>query len=566
MSEKLEKAPLRDAVRELREAQENIRDHLDLRLTFAEAMSEKLGLPINEALFEYTDIYRRLYRRLSTDPVVFEKQKSSWLERTADLLRMNRHDERLEWLCTLHDERDQSHGKEYDLPFLPFDCEYLEEEGVVRTHFGDASYKKDGTDQAGPLTKVREKEMLGKLRTMFLFIKERYPNAKTVRGKSWLYNYEAYRRLYPDSYGESRKVVRGSFRGGSRWGQFRRSDGSLNKERAAEFLANLKREDFDISHLEDAFPLQTFAVEAPIEDFYKFPKYGIKTGTTEITMQETAPTESFEDRKGSAERAPEDFESYERELDSAKDIAREAGEIMLHYFHPGTDSGATEKPDGTPLTLADTEINSLVIRRITETFGDQVIGEEESTGEYGMGRRWVCDPICGTKAFIQGVPTAQFSLALVVDGKPVLGILHDPFSNTLLEARRGKGALRNGEILHVSGDTISTGEIVIAVATDDPLYAAAERALAARGAHFGTYDGATHKMRLVATGKLAGCVQFEISAHDMVAAHVIIEEAGGKVTDTEGKPLDYTKPFSRAVYSNGVVHEDLLSAISTRGA
>ena len=102
---------------------------------------------------------------------------------------------------------------------------------------------------------------------------------------------------------------------------------------------------------------------------------------------------------------------YEQELHTAQRIAREAGDIMRRYFDG--DQQRQTKADGTPVTIADTTINSLVIQRLHETFPDDgVIGEEESTAGYGLGRKWLCDPVDGTKAFTWGVPTAMFSLEI----------------------------------------------------------------------------------------------------------------------------------------------------------
>ncbi len=106
---------------------------------------------------------------------------------------------------------------------------------------------------------------------------------------------------------------------------------------------------------------------------------------------------------------------YTQELDVAKKISKQSGTIMLEYFDG--DQQRKMKQDGSPVTVADTAINAMVIAELSKAFpGDIVIGEEESTGGYGLGRRWFCDPIDGTKAFTWGVPTAMFSLGLVVDG------------------------------------------------------------------------------------------------------------------------------------------------------
>ena len=122
---------------------------------------------------------------------------------------------------------------------------------------------------------------------------------------------------------------------------------------------------------------------------------------------------------------------YTKELAVAKQIAREAGEIMRYYFF-ATDMCVETKEDSSPVTEADIKINSLVIERLATAFADDgVIGEEQSTATYGTGRRWGCDPIDGTKGFIWGAPTAMFSLGLVVDGTPVLGVCYESIVDEL---------------------------------------------------------------------------------------------------------------------------------------
>lgn len=251
---------------------------------------------------------------------------------------------------------------------------------------------------------------------------------------------------------------------------------------------------------------------------------------------------------------------YESEAAAARDIARAAGDIIRRYFR--TENGLTHKDDGSPVTQADIEVNRLVIAEIQARFGDVVIGEEESTGEYGAGRRWFCDPIDGTKGYVWGTPTAMFSLALVVDGVSQIGVAYDPFLNHLFEGVRGHNSTCDGAPIHVSSGDMHSGHIALAsdpmrVVDDAPVLAR----LAAQGARFGTFSGAVYKMTLIARGSLIGYFEKGLDAHDVAAAQVIIEGAGGKVTAYDGSPLDYRHPFRGAVASNGVIHSGLIAAL-----
>lgn len=252
-----------------------------------------------------------------------------------------------------------------------------------------------------------------------------------------------------------------------------------------------------------------------------------------------------------------------RELEAAKEIARQAGAIMLRYFD--ADGAVERKADDSPVTKADLEINRLVIAELGKQFDDGVVGEEESTAEYGMGRRWICDPIDGTRAFTWGLPTAMFSLGLVVDGKSVVGVAYDPFLNRLYEAVAGGGSFCNGEAIHVSSHGIVGGTIGVSSSPEkiikNPSQTVLISNLIEKGARLASFSGSVYRACLIARGKLEGYVEKNINTHDLAAVEVIVNEAGGKLTDFEGKPLDYSRAFKGAVISNNVAHQDLLECV-----
>ena len=254
---------------------------------------------------------------------------------------------------------------------------------------------------------------------------------------------------------------------------------------------------------------------------------------------------------------------FSKELAASKDLARQAGSIMRKYFD---DAVVERKADDSPVTKADLEINRLVIEELNKQFNDGIVGEEESTAEYGMGRRWICDPIDGTRAFTWGVPTAMFSLGFVVDGVSVMGVAYDPFLDRLYESTAGGGSFCNGKLIHVSSQEISGASVGISASPEkvmqNPAQAVLLTKLLAKKARLVGFSGSVYRACLVARGKLAGYVEKDINTHDLAAVDVIIKEAGGKLTDFDGKPLDYSKAFKGAVISNTVTHNDLLSCVS----
>lgn len=252
---------------------------------------------------------------------------------------------------------------------------------------------------------------------------------------------------------------------------------------------------------------------------------------------------------------------FTKELSAAVNIAKEAGVIMLKYFD--ANQQVEIKNDKTFVTIADKLINSLAIKRLAESFpNDGVIGEEESTSEYGMGRKWFCDPIDGTAAYVRSTPTAMFSLALVVDGKPVMGVAFDPFMNRMYTGITGEKSLCNGKELAVSNVDLTTGTVAVSGSVKSLPKTKYFQQMIDDKVRLTCFSGAVYKCCLLAKGKLVGYVENGVNAHDLAAAQVIVEGAGGKITSVDGSLLEYSKPFKGAIASNGVVHESMIKYCS----
>src|SRR5581483_10314614 len=215
----------------------------------------------------------------------------------------------------------------------------------------------------------------------------------------------------------------------------------------------------------------------------------------------------------------------------AKTLATEAGAIMRKYFR-SKDMGAIWKADDTPLTIADTKINSLVIKRSREKFPDYgVHGEEESFGE-GREWMWVCDPIDGTMPYTLGLPVSTFSLALTHNGVPQLGIIYDPYVKRLFWAQKGHGAFLNGEQIRVTKRSMKNAYVALEVwASHQPkddkllrLYGLRELLLDADAVPI-TYSSVVIEGALVASGEISGLIFGVTKPEDIAALKVIVEEA-----------------------------------------
>ena len=253
---------------------------------------------------------------------------------------------------------------------------------------------------------------------------------------------------------------------------------------------------------------------------------------------------------------------FQNELIKAKEIAHLSGKIILEYFD--ADQETQIKADLSPVTKADLLVNELVIKELQLSFpNDGIVGEERSTAELGQGRIWLCDPIDGTAGYVWGTPTAMFSLALVIDGVPVLGVAYDPFLDRLYEGVKGNGSFCNGVKLKVSAKDLLGGQIAITSNVEKIKTHGYIPILQAAGAYLPIFSGAVYKSCLVARSKFEGYIEFGVGTHDMAAVQVIVEEAGGLVTGLKGERLDYAKPFKGAVVSNNLIHPKLIEAINT---
>lgn len=252
---------------------------------------------------------------------------------------------------------------------------------------------------------------------------------------------------------------------------------------------------------------------------------------------------------------------YSKEIQVAQAIAHKAGKIMLSYVD---DLQLSTKSDNHPLTIADTKINDLVIKEIKKAFPkDGIVGEEKSTSEYGMGRKWMCDPIDGTAGYIWGTPTATFCISFIEDGKVILGVIYDPYLKKMYWAVKGQGSFCNKTKLVVSKANLANSYVGV---TDSVPFLSAITylpALRSEGVRPAIFSGSAYKATLVARGRFVGFTDPGLKPYDVATMQIIVEEAGGKVTGIKGEELDYSHHFLGAVVSNGKVHKRLVEIINS---
>lgn len=251
-------------------------------------------------------------------------------------------------------------------------------------------------------------------------------------------------------------------------------------------------------------------------------------------------------------------------LEFAQEIAYYAGEIMKKYFFNG-DMNIEYKEDRTPVTMADKIINDYLIDQVNKKYPNHGVEGEEAKKENDNKYVWVCDPIDGTSMFTRHIPISVFSLALVIDGQPVVAVVYDPFLDEMYTAIKGNGAFCNGKPISVN--KLKYGEIGSTIdyyMWNKAKYDTLEIIKLIRGDFkISQLGSVSHAAMLVANGKISGVI-FPGTSHghcDIAASKLIVEEAGGKVTNFNGNEQRYDKDIDGAIITNGEIHEEIIKVL-----
>lgn len=244
-------------------------------------------------------------------------------------------------------------------------------------------------------------------------------------------------------------------------------------------------------------------------------------------------------------------------VDTAVEIVREAGELTLTHFRSAS-LEVDSKGDGTPVTVADRGAERLIRERLAEHFpGDSVLGEEEADHHGTSGRRWIIDPIDGTKAFTHGVPLYTNLLALEDEHGPAIGVINVPALGETVWAGRGLGAFCNGEIATVSTRTEVSGSWTMTSGLGPPWTTELFAAVTGAGLHLRTW-GDGYGYVLVATGRADAMLDPAAALWDVAPMPVILAEAGGRFSATTGEP---GADCGSGLATNGAIHDELLALL-----
>ena len=221
------------------------------------------------------------------------------------------------------------------------------------------------------------------------------------------------------------------------------------------------------------------------------------------------------------------------------------------------------KPDRTPVTEADHAVEESLRATLARVRPDDAFLGEEFGVTGGSARRWIVDPIDGTKSFLRGSPPWATLLALEVDGELVLGVASAPALQRRWWATRGGGAFANGEPIHVSAvadleDALLCHADVLSYEVfgcGPEFHALSERVWDRRG--FGDFWG----HMLVAEGVADVMVEPVLNVWDVAAVMPIVQEAGGTVTDRRGAAR---ADGGNAITTNGLLHDAVLDIMRER--
>src|SRR5499425_3345144 len=253
-------------------------------------------------------------------------------------------------------------------------------------------------------------------------------------------------------------------------------------------------------------------------------------------------------------------------LEVAVEIAQEAGKILIEEFSRPLD--IRYKGDEVDLvTQADKRSEQAIVARLTKYFPEHAIAAEEGTGHESASASefcWHVDPLDGTTNFAHGYPCFCVSIALAQRDTLLAGAVFNPFYNELYTAARGKGATFNGKKIVVSKNaTLSTSLLC----TGFPVR---NRKLSPNLQYYGEFTQRSHGVRrdgsaaldlaCVASGRFDGFWEFGLNKWDVAAGVLLIEEAGGKVSDFAGEPYQLGAPVILA--SNGLIHEEMRQVAS----
>jgi myo-inositol-1(or 4)-monophosphatase len=229
-------------------------------------------------------------------------------------------------------------------------------------------------------------------------------------------------------------------------------------------------------------------------------------------------------------------EELDARLEAAIPIVRDAGRLALEHFRNRTALAVEHKGQQDLVSIADRAVEDLIRSEIAKLWPEDAVLGEEGGGDDAP-RTWVLDPIDGTFNFLRGIPCWGVVAAYVVDGRIMIGLTYDPVHDEMFTARRGGGAFRNGEPIRVSGkETVDTSCVAFAYSFRQPqeTYVGMVEEALGHGFEHRRMGSTAVQLCWVADGRCDGLATLYCSSWDVLGGLILVEEAGGVVTDFIG--------------------------------
>lgn len=258
--------------------------------------------------------------------------------------------------------------------------------------------------------------------------------------------------------------------------------------------------------------------------------------------------------------------STESPLAVAVEAAKLGGDVLVRYLRDGVEMRSKHRSDAKTYDLvsdADIESEKAIESYLRKQFpGHALLGEENLQADTNSEHLWIIDPLDGTNNFAHGVLQFSVSIAYYHHGKPMVGVVFNPARNEMFTATAGGGAFLNGDPIQVSrADALSKSLIGCGFYYDRGEMM--RKTLSAIGEFFEQdihgirrFGSASLDLCHVAAGQFGGYFEYHLAPWDFAAGALIVQEAGGQITDANGHPLEIKK--TSVLASNGCLHESML--------
>lgn len=254
---------------------------------------------------------------------------------------------------------------------------------------------------------------------------------------------------------------------------------------------------------------------------------------------------------------------YKEYLEFAKEIALYAGNVMMEFYNDDID--LNYKEDKTVVTHVDKTINSYLIEKVKEKYSSHSVNGEEENYNGGSEYTWVCDPLDGTGMYVNHIPVFVFSLALVHNGNPIVGVVYNANEDKMYSSIKGEGAYCNGNRIFVNKKRLGDlgYKTNIEIFNNDIIEEVSLIKELKNSSKISSIGSVARSCMAIATGDFS-CDIFPGTKHgncDLAASYLIVTEAGGKVTNLYGEEQRYDTDIKGAIVTNGISHDQILEVV-----